>query len=274
MQENSSWSPPGGPLGRLTDAARVRAERLLPTRHELRARARETAPRAPFAAALRSGATVAVIAEIKRRSPSKGVINAAIDAGERARLYAESGARALSVLTEPTEFGGSADDLRDVASRVAIPLLKKDFHVHPVQIWEARALGASAMLFIVRALAPDVLCRLVDEAIEAGVEPLMEIRSEAELERVLATPAQVIGVNARDLETLQIEPAVTARVIPLIPDDRVRVAESGMSASADVSRAAGLGAHAVLIGSSLSTAVDPAATLRQLAAVPRGANAG
>lgn len=217
---------------------------------------------------------MAIIAELKRRSPSKGVINASIDAGDRARLYAEAGARALSVLTEPTEFGGAADDLRVVAERVSIPLLKKDFHVHEVQVWEARALGASAMLFIARALAPDVLRRLVDLAVEIGVEPLIEIRSEWELALALATPAQVIGVNARDLETLVIEPDVTAHVLPLIPGERVRVAESGMGTPDDVARAAALGADAALIGSSLSAAADPAVALRALAGVPRREHAG
>lgn len=274
MQEKSRWTPPAGPLGRLSTAALARAERLVPTLNELRARAADCAPRPPFATALKEGDTVAVIAEIKRRSPSKGVINAAIDAVERARLYADAGASALSVLTESAEFGGSADDLRDVAARVTIPLLKKDFHVHPAQAWEARALGASAMLLIARALAPDALQALVDAALEAGVEPLIEIRSEAELERALATPAPVIGVNARDLETLEVETWVTARIVPLIPGDRVRVAESGMSTPADVARAAALGAHAVLIGSSLSSAADPGASLRGLAAVPRDTHGG
>lgn len=216
---------------------------------------------------------MAIIAELKRRSPSKGVINASIDAGDRARLYADAGARALSVLTEPTEFGGAADDLRVVAERVTIPLLKKDFHVHEVQVWEARALGASAMLFIARALAPDVLRRLVDLAVEVGVEPLIEIRSERELALALATPAQVIGVNARDLETLVMEPEVTAHVLPLIPGERLRVAESGMGTPGDVARAAALGADAALIGSSLSAAADPAAALRALAGIPRRGHA-
>lgn len=274
MQESFRWTPPSGPLGHLSTAALARAELLLPSVSELRARARDSAPRPSFARALGEGSTVAVIAEIKRRSPSKGVINAEIDAGERAQLYAAAGANALSVLTEPDAFGGSADDLCVVASRVRIPLLKKDFHVHPVQAWEARALGASAMLLIARALAPDVLSRLVDASLEAGVEPLVEIRSEEELERALATPAPVIGVNARDLETLVIDPMVTARIVPLIPALRVRVAESGMTAPSDVARAAALGAHAVLIGSALSSAPDPEATLRALASVPRVVDGG
>lgn len=261
-------------MGRLTAAAEGRAEPLRRALVELRARARDAAPAVPFAAALRAGPTVAVIAEIKRRSPSKGAINEGIRAGDRAALYADAGARALSVLTEPSEFGGTSDDLVDVAGRVSIPLLKKDFHVDEAQVWEARALGASAILFIARALSPDRLPALVDAAFEAGLEPLVEIRSEDELARALATPAQVIGVNARDLESLVIEPWVTERVLPAIPADRVRVAESGMSTDDDVRRAVALGAHAVLVGSSLSASADPSAALRALASVARGADVG
>lgn len=241
---------------------------------ELRARALDTGAPPPFASSLRDGATVAVIAEIKRRSPSKGAINEGIRAGDRAALYADAGARALSILTEPSEFGGTTDDLLEVRARVGLPLLKKDFHVDEAQVWEARALGASAILFIARALAPHRLDALVETALMAGLEPLVEIRSEAELARAVATPATVIGVNARDLETLIIEPWVTERLLPAIPGDRVRVAESGMSSAEDVRRAAALGAHAVLVGSSLSAADDPSAALRALAAVSRGAHGG
>lgn len=235
----------------------------------MRKQARERPPAPPFAGALRAGAHVAVIAEIKRRSPSKGSINEAIRAGDRAALYEAAGARALSILTEPAEFGGDTADVREAAGRVPLPLLKKDFHVDEAQVWEARALGASAMLFIARALPVHRLGVLVDFALEVGVEPLVEIRSEEELAAALATRARLIGVNARDLETLVIDPAVTARLIPQIPIDRVRIAESGMASAADVAQAASLGAHAVLVGSSLSSAPDPSALLRSMASVPR-----
>ncbi|HNV75943.1 MAG TPA: indole-3-glycerol-phosphate synthase [Gemmatimonadaceae bacterium] len=274
VQENFRWSPPGGPLGRLTRAAEERAATLRRSMPELRARALDAGAPPPFASSLRDGATVAVIAEIKRRSPSKGAINEGIRAGDRAALYADAGARALSILTEPLEFGGTTEDLLEVRARVGLPLLKKDFHVDEAQVWEARALGASAILFIARALAPHRLDALVETALMAGLEPLVEIRSEAELARAVATPATVIGVNARDLETLIIEPWVTERLLPAIPGDRVRVAESGMSSAEDVRRAAALGAHAVLVGSSLSAADDPSAALRALAAVSRGAHGG
>ena len=173
------------------------------------------------------------------------------------------------MLTEPSEFGGDNQDLIDVRAHVRVPLLKKDFHVHEGQVWEARALGASAILFIARALAPGQLARLVDAAFEAGLEPLVEIRDERELQQALATPTRMIGVNARDLETLILHPEVTARLLPAIPADRVRVAESGMTNRDDIVRAATLGADAVLVGSSLSLAPDPEELLRTLSGVER-----
>jgi indole-3-glycerol phosphate synthase len=274
VQVTNRWNPPGGPLGRLSVAAAARAYAIGRELPSLRDRARDLPPPPSFADALRAGDTVAVIAEIKRRSPSKGTINADLRAADRAALYAGSGARALSVLTEPSEFGGHIDDLVEVSARVHVPLLRKDFHVADVQVWEARAAGASAILFIARALAPDRLPALVDEAQRAGLEVLVEVRSGWELERALATGAGMVGVNARDLETLAIEPEVTARLIPLIPVDRVRVAESGMTSVDDVARAAALGADAVLIGSALSAAPDPRALLAGLAGVARGAGGG
>lgn len=273
VQEKLRWAAPGGPLGRLTVAAEQRAAALQHRLPDLRDRARDLPPPPSFAAALRLGATVSVIAELKRRSPSKGVLNAELRAGDRALAYVEGGARALSVLTESSEFGGAIDDLGEVARVVPVPLLRKDFHVAEVQVWEARAHGAAAILFIARALAPTRLGALVEVADEAGLESLVEIRSEAELEQALATPARVIGVNARDLETLAIEPWVTERVLPQIPDAVVRVAESGMITAEDVARAASLGADAVLIGSALSSSGDARAAVRALGAIPRRGHA-
>ncbi len=270
MQVNSSWKAPEGPLGRLTEGAERRAKGFDGMVNAWRERSQTLAAPPSFVAALRAGSTVSVIAELKRRSPSKGTLNAGLQATERARLYAEGGARALSILTEPDEFGGSIDDLRDVSSTLRLPLLKKDFHVAESQVWEARAHGASAILFIARALAPDRLPRLVELAQSAGLDALVEIRSEEELARALDTDAPAIGVNARDLETLEIEPWVTERLLPKIPGDRVRIAESGMTRAADVERAAHLGADAVLIGSTLSSSPDPLAALAALCSVPRG----
>ena len=257
-----------GPLGRLSAAAGVRANDLEKRSADLRDRAKDAPAGPSFAAALRR-TDVAVVAEVKRRSPSKGVINAGLDAAEQASAYARGGAAALSILTEPTEFGGSVQDLMDARAATNLPTLKKDFHVHTVQALEARAAGASAMLLIARALPPDDLTAIADRASELGVEVLVEVRSEQELERALAIRHAVIGVNSRDLETLVIDATVTARLIPLIPADRLAIAESGVSARSDVERAAGVGADAVLVGSTVSASSDPAAAVAALTGVAR-----
>ena len=262
-----------GPLGRLSSAAAVRAGDLEEHASELRHLASQTPAGPSFAASLRR-ADVAVIAEVKRRSPSKGMINTAIDAAAQARSYARGGAAALSILTEPVEFGGSIDDLRDARQATSLPTLKKDFHVHPVQVLEARAVGASAMLLIARALPPDRLREMAEEAAALGVEVLVEVRSEAELEDAIAIESAVIGVNARDLETLIIEPDVTRRLMPLIPADRIAIAESGVGSRADIERVACLGADAVLVGSSISASADPSAAVAALTGVFRTRRAG
>lgn len=237
---------------------------------ELRARAGDRSPALPFAAALR-GPAVRVIAEVKRASPSKGTIAPGLDAIAQAALYVQGGAAAISVLTEPSRFGGSLSDLDDVASRVAVPVIRKDFIVAPVQLWEARAAGASAALLIVRALAPGVLQRLMDAAREIGLGILVEIRDEAELDRAVGVGATVIGVNNRNLETLVIDAATAPRIIPRIPAACIAVAESGMQRVEDIGPAASAGADAILVGSAISAAADPAAAVAALAAVPRRA---
>ena len=273
MQANRAWTAPVGPLGRLSTAAAARAVELERRSVELRELAASTPAGAPFANALRKR-NVAVIAEVKRQSPSKGVINAGMDAAAQVAAYAQGGAAALSILTEPMEFGGSTDDLRRARDTTALPTLKKDFHVHPAQVLEARAVGASAMLLIARALAPGQLLDMAAHARELGVEVLVEVRSEIELEDAVAIDDAVIGVNSRDLETLIIDPAVTSRLIALIPGDRIAVAESGIASAADVVRVATFGADAVLVGSSVSAATDPAAAVAALTGVPRTRRAG
>lgn len=215
--------------------------------------------------------TVQVIAEIKRQSPSKGVINATISVAERARLYVDGGAAALSVLTEPTRFGGSLDDLRGAHAVVSAPLLRKDFIVDRIQLLEARIAGASAVLLIARALAPEHFTRLADEAQALGLDVLLEVRSERELDNALRVRHGVVGVNNRNLETLAIDDAVSERLLPLVPADRIAVYESGITDRAGVERAGALGANAVLVGSSLSLAVDAVAAVRTLTGVVRSA---
>ncbi|HUO52603.1 MAG TPA: indole-3-glycerol-phosphate synthase, partial [Gemmatimonadaceae bacterium] len=186
-----------------------------------------------------------------------------------AKAYASGGAAAISVLTEPRHFGGSLDDLAEARASVAVPLLRKDFVVDRTQLLEARAAGASAALLIARALEPARLADLAAEARAIGLEPLVEVRSEEELARAVACGARVIGVNQRDLETLAVDESVAARRLPLVPADAVAVSESGVRDRAGVERAAANGADAVLVGSALSAAADPAAAVHALTGVAR-----
>ena len=273
MQAFSStrdWTHPTGTLGELTRAAHERAAAATGRLAELRAAARDAQPPVLFAEALRQ-LHVSVIAEVKRASPSKGPIAPGLDAGEQALAYVRGGACAISVLTEPSRFGGSLADLADVTSRVAVPVIRKDFLVHPIQLWEARAAGASAALLIVRALSPSELPSLMEAMQETGLQALVEVRDEEELARALAVDARVIGVNNRNLETLLIDVTTAPALIPSIPRDRIAVAESGMKSADDMTAAAAAGADAVLVGSAVSANADPAAGVRALAAVRRHA---
>lgn len=268
MQGFSVWTPPSGTLGRIVDEAKGRVQALADRGEVLErmASARERGP--SFAAALRRD-QVTVIAEVKRRSPSKGDIAPRLSAAEQARRYEQGGAAAISVLTEPRHFGGSLDDLSSVRAAVRLPILRKDFIVDRLQLLEARAHGASAVLLIARALEPPQLLALAAAARETGVETLIEVRDEAELERAVEARADVIGINNRNLETLEIDPTTAPRLLPLVPASIPAVAESGMREPADVEHAALAGADAVLVGSAISAATDPEAAVRALAAVAR-----
>ena len=260
--------PPTGTLGELTAASHERAAIVAARVHELRAAVRDLPPPPPFAQTLR-GSTVRVIAEVKRASPSKGVIALNLDAAAQAAEYVNGGAAAISVLTEPQRFGGSLTDLRDVTRQVTVPVIRKDFLVHPVQLWEARLAGASAVLLIVRALSPELLRELMDAMAETGLEVLVEIRDERELDLALQVNAQVIGVNNRNLESLVIDPSTAPRIIPLIPRHCVAVAESGMREKGDVLPSALAGADAILVGSAISASHDPATAVRALSSIRR-----
>ena len=212
---------------------------------------------------------VRVVAEVKRRSPSAGVIRDDLEPGERAVLYAEHGAAAISVLTDGPHFGGSVADLRLAASKVTVPVLRKDFILDELQIVEARAAGAAAVLLIVRALSPERLRSLLTSARSAGLDALVEVHTEAELTRALEAGADIVGVNSRDLDTFRIDVVSAWKLLATVPGEMVAVAESGMHARADVEQAAAAGADAALIGTALSAAADPARLLRELAEVPR-----
>lgn len=225
-------------------------------------------PRPSFKAALRKS-SVAVIAEVKRRSPSAGIIREDLDPGERAALYASHGAAAISVLTDGPYFGGSVQDLRDAVSRCPLPLLRKDFILDDVQVLEARAAGASAVLLIVRALGEMRLRQLLRCAGELGLDALVEVHSAEELQVALDTGAEIIGVNSRDLDTFTIDVTAAWDLLGRIPSDRVAVAESGLLGQSDVLQAALAGADAVLIGTALSAADSPGPLLRALTSTPR-----
>ncbi|HET6578327.1 MAG TPA: indole-3-glycerol phosphate synthase TrpC [Gemmatimonadales bacterium] len=229
------------------------------------------APRPPsFAAALR-GDRVAVVAEVKRRSPSAGSIRDDLDPAERAERYARHGAAAISVLTDGPFFGGSLGDLRAAAARTTVPVLRKDFILDELQILEARAAGAAAVLLIVRALAPARLRALHACTVEAGLDALVEVHTATETARALDAGARLVGVNSRDLDTFRIDAGAAWSLLRELPVDRVAVAESGMATPADVETAARAGADAVLIGTALSAAADPDALLARLTRVPRHA---
>jgi indole-3-glycerol phosphate synthase len=273
VQSSTAWTAPGGTLGRLVAEARLRADALAARQSELERAAASVATPPGFAAALRRP-DVAVIAEVKRRSPSKGWINPGLSAVDQATAYASGGAAAISVLTEPDHFGGSIEDLIAVREAVGLPILKKDFHVDRIQLLEAKAVGASAALLIVRALAPDLLAELVATAGDLGLEVLLEVRDIDELQRATdasaaSSSATAIGVNNRNLETLVIDPGRAEELIAKIPAGFAAIAESGVSARSDVERAAQGRADAVLVGSAVSAAVDPCAAVRELTHVPR-----
>jgi len=266
------WTRPTGTLGELTDEAHVRAATLAPRAEELSQSIGSLGLPPGFAAALRKD-TVAIIAEVKRSSPSKGAINTGLDLERQVKAYEAGGAAAISILTESGRFGGSNADLTLARSSVGIPLLKKDFHVDPVQILEARVLGASAALVIARAVSPQCLKELLKAGHDVGLEILVEIRDVQELELALSLDARLIGVNNRNLETLEIDPDTSLRLLPLIPRAVVAVAESGVKSVADVRRLASAGADAVLVGSELSASRDPEAAVRSLTDVRRTASA-
>jgi indole-3-glycerol phosphate synthase len=224
--------------------------------------------RPSFRAALRRPA-VAIIAEVKRRSPSAGSIREDLDPGERASLYAAHGAAAISVLTDGPYFGGSMQDLRTAAERCPLPLLRKDFILDEVQILEARAAGASAVLLIVRVLDRPRLEGLLHYAADLGLDALVEVHTTKELEAALESGASVIGVNSRDLDTFRIDTEAAWKIVRDVPSDCIAVAESGVAGLTDVLRAAEAGADAVLIGTALSAAPSPERLLDELAAVRR-----
>jgi indole-3-glycerol phosphate synthase len=220
-----------------------------------------------FTSALKASPGVAVIAEIKRRSPSKGPLAPDLEPALLAKAYAGGGAACLSVLTDAQFFGGCADDLVEARSAVELPVLRKDFTVSPADVGDARLMGADAVLLIVAALTPAELSDLLGTAKTLGLDALVEVHDEAEAEVALGAGAEVIGVNQRDLVTFEVDTRRAVRVARSLPGHVVRVAESGVRDRDDMRRLADAGFDAVLVGEALVTAPDPGAALAALTVV-------
>jgi indole-3-glycerol phosphate synthase len=243
--------------------ADVAAREAVVSLAEVKAAAAAAPPPLDVMAALREPG-IGVIAEVKRASPSRGKLAAISDPAKLARAYEGGGARIISVLTEGRRFNGSLDDLDAVRAAVSIPVLRKDFIVKPYQIHEARAHGADMLLLIVAALEQSVLVSMLDRTESLGMTALVEVHTEEEADRALQAGATVIGVNARDLKTLDVDRDCFARIAPGLPSNVIRIAESGVRDTADLLAYAGAGADAVLVGEGLVTSGDPRGAVADL----------
>ncbi|MEN8112922.1 MAG: indole-3-glycerol phosphate synthase TrpC [Actinomycetota bacterium] len=251
-------------LDRIVLDARARGDEVIGCGPRFRQVAARVDPVRPFANVLKSPG-LSVIAEVKRRSPSRGVLAGGLDAIEQALIYERAGASAISVLTEPNHFDGSLEDLAAVRRAVNLPLLRKDFLVDPAQVWEARAYGADAVLLIVAILDQATLTQMLETSVDADVAALVEVHDAAEVERAHAAGATLVGVNNRNLATFGVDLGVAEKLAPAVTRPGVTiVAESGIHTGVDARRMAAAGYDAILVGEALVTADDPSAALRQL----------
>jgi indole-3-glycerol phosphate synthase len=251
-----------GALGPIVLRKRREAEEIRCGRGAIWAAA-EHLPPAPGFDALRGGR---VIAELKRRSPSAGALREELDVSTVAAAYARAGAAAISVLTDGPDFGGSPADLEAVRASVAVPVLRKDFTVDPVQIAESRVLGADWVLLIVAVLEGAALEECLEATARAGGHAVVEVHDEEQVERALAAGAVCVGINNRDLRTLRTDLDTFSRLHRLLPESVVCIAESGVRSGADVARLVGEGADAVLVGEALMRHADPGAFCAELVA--------
>lgn len=259
-------------LDAILAVTRRRVEALKRRAAEIDRAAQKAPPIRPFPG--KPAATVGVIAEVKRRSPSQGAIREDLDPIAHATAYARGGAVAVSVLTDEAHFGGSIDDLKGVAAAVAVPALRKDFIIDAVQVHEARVAGASAVLLIVRVLRKGELLALANEVRALGMVPLIEVHAEAELEAALAAGPGVLGINARDLDTFVVDARAAEALIARVPAQVSVVGESGVETRADVERFAAAGADFVLVGTSVARQKDPEKAVRALVGVKRHGRVG
>jgi indole-3-glycerol phosphate synthase len=228
-----------------------------------------------FVLVLRQGASpfIKVIAEVKRRSPSKGLLAPDLDVATLAQTYRDEGASAISVLTDRDFFDGSMEDLRTARESVALPMLRKDFTVSENDVLDAVEAGASAVLLIVAALSDDELTSFLALAELCGIDALVEIHDESEARRATDAGARIVGVNQRNLHTFDVDPERAASLVSALPRDCLTVCESGLKSVADVERAADAGFDAVLVGEAFITSSDPGATVKSFALVPSGQRA-
>lgn len=245
----------------LKEIVQKKKEKILLARQQLpeddlKSRVQGLAPTRPFIEAIHKPRTISLIAEIKKASPSRGIIRQNFDHQEIAKAYQEAGVQAISVLTEEDYFGGNISYLSEVKNLVAVPLLRKDFILEPYQIYESRLYGADAILLIADILTKDKLTELMQIADGLGLDYLVEVHDERELKKVLNLKVPLIGINNRDLHTLEVDFKTTEKLFPLIPKDKVVVVESGIKSYQDVLFLKILGVHAVLIGEAFMEAND------------------
>ena len=250
-------------LDQIVTDVRRRLPALQACESALRAAAERVAPPRDFLGAL-GAPGLSVVSEFKRASPSRGVINAAMDPATRAAEYEAGGAAALSVLTEPDHFAGSAEDLEAARDATAIPVLRKDFTLDPLHIWEAKVMGADAVLLIVAILDDETLLRLLDTAERAGLPAVVEVHDLPEAQRAVECGADIVGVNNRDLTTLEVDLATAEQLSPVLSDVHVRLAESGIHGPQDAARMKAAGYDALLVGEYLVRSNDPAAAIVEL----------
>lgn len=256
-------------LDQIVETKRAEVESLLSMEVALRQAAEVAPPAKDLIRAFSREGEVALMAEVKRRSPGAGLIRPGLIPGDLARGYEDAGAAAISVLTDSNYFGGSLDDLRQVKTAVGVPVFRKDFVIHPIQLLEARGAGADGVLLIARILSPGELEALHDEALGLGLSVMIEVHKEEELTRALEVGGRLIGINNRNLQTFKTSLDVTLDLLPLIPSDVPVVSESGIRTRAQVQRLGEAGVSGILVGETLLRAENPALAAAELTGCPR-----
>ena len=273
MPETQGSASLPGILAAIVETKRTELAELSTRAADIERSAESASPPRHFREALGRRESVSLIAECKRRSPGGGPIRPDLDPAALTWGYEQAGAAALSVLTDPTYFGASTDDLVDVKAATSIPVLRKDFTLDPLHVYEARAVGADALLLIVRILSEEMLDLLHREASALGMGVLVEVHDRWELERAVRLGADLIGINNRDLATFTTDVDTTVRLLDYVPDEVVIVSESGIRGPDDVRRLGDVGVDAVLVGETLLRAPDPGVAAAEMAAVPRQSRA-